>query len=171
MIKDHAISPLFSNITPDTENDKTIIAEWLPHPMYGVWLHVPCVWSKSTSMSIHVMSVTTFFVCLGPELCQTIRVTSLITSDYKNTTPLHNASVTTTCKYEEQPVVIPGTIPIQRQSIIPRFEELSPSSVFSIPRLSFTSSLPMLCMAQSLELNSDPGRRTGLRLSLLFMRK
>ena len=109
MIKDHAISPLFSNITPDTENDKTIIAEWLPHPMYGVWLHVPCVWSKSTSMSIHVMSVTTFFVCLGPELCQTIRVTSLITSHYKNTTPLHNASVTTTCKYEEQPVVIPGT--------------------------------------------------------------
>lgn len=93
MIKDHAISPLFSNITPDTENDKTIIAEWLPHPMYGVWLHVPCVWSKSTSMSIHVMTVTTFFVCLGPELCQTIRVTSLITSHYKNTTPLHTASV------------------------------------------------------------------------------
>ena len=58
--------------------------------MYGVWLHVPCVWSKSSSLlSIHVMSVTTFFVCLGPELCQTIRVTSLITPRYKNTTPLH----------------------------------------------------------------------------------
>ena len=81
----------------------------------------------------------------------------------------HRECYTTTCKYEEQPVVIPGTIPIQRQSIIPRFEELSPSSVFSIPRLSFTSSLPMLCLEQSLELNSDPGRRTGLRLSLLVM--
>ena len=140
-----------------------------------VWRVVTCsLCLVQVNFHVHTCHVGNYIFCLSR---------ARIVSDYQsyiahhialqehNSITLHTASVTTTCKYQEQPVVIPGTIPIQRQSIIPRFEELSPSSVFSIPRLSFTSSLHMLCMAQSLELNSDPGRRTGLRLSLLFMRK
>ena len=139
-----------------------------------VWRVVTCsLCLVQVNFHVHTCHVGNYIFCLSR---------ARIVSDYQSyiahhialqehNSITHTASVTTTCKYQEQPVVIPGTIPIRRQSIIPRFEELSPSSVFSIPRLSFTSSLPMLCMAQSLELNSDPGRRTGLRLSLLFMRK
>ena len=141
-----------------------------------VWRVVTCsLCLVQVNFHVHTCHVSNYIFCLSR---------ARIVSDYQsyiahhialqehNSITLHTASVTTTCKYEEQPDVIPGTIPIQRQSIIPRFEELSPSSMFSIPRLSFTSSLPpyMLCLDQSLlELNSDPGSQAGLRLSLLLM--
>ena len=85
-----------------------------------VWCVVTCsLCLVQVSFHVHTCHVCNYIFCLSR---------ARIVSDYQSyiahhiTLQEHNSithpDVLTTCKYEEQPLVIPGTIPTQIQSII-----------------------------------------------------